>query len=520
MELKQYLLIVWRWTWLLVLCAMLGGVTAFFVTRRMTPTYEANTILLVDIGSRGYNDLLVNQILAKTFESLMNKQPVLAQVIANLNLDMSVSKLANKVLLVASTNGQLLTLTVSDSNPQRAADIANEIAKVFSEQDLATQQANYASTRDSLVAEMARVQQDLDQIQASIDALKAPLTPAQTSERQQLSARLGQYRSSQSALLNTFETLRLRVPSKSSIQAIEVAVPPSSPVWPRVSLNVAIATLVAGLAALGPVFLIEYLDESLKSSKQITELTGLPTLVTIGGHQGLAVVDRLATVVAPRSQIAEAYRQLRRMIENASGGRPVRTIAITSSSAADDTGTIVANLAGAMIQTGKRVIVVDADLRKPSLHTFFGQSNGRGLTTALLRQSDDLEDTYLVATKIVNLLLLPSGPQPPNAPDLLDTERLPQVIELLKQHADIIIFNTTPLSTVLDAIPVARACDTTLVVVRLRSTHATTLKQINAHLTASQVTVLGVVINLVKTRRWGYGQKKRPSQTLTPTTRP
>lgn len=508
MEIKQYIQTIRRWAWLLIVCTTIGGVTAFAVSRMIVPIYEAKTTLLVDIGSRNYNDLLVNQILAKTFESLMNKQPVLEQVVANLNLELDPRDLADNIQTVASPNGQLIILTVSDTDPQRAADIANEITKVFSAQDRASQESTYALAKDKLIAELAQVQQDLDHTRVRLDELKNAVEPDQVAERQQLEMLTAQYRSNESALVNSFETLQLREPGTESIHVVEPAHPSDSPVWPRTLLNVVIAAFVAGVIALGAAFLIEHLDESLKSEKEIREQTGLPTLVTIEGQQQFTSIDDLATVVEPGSQIAEAYRQLRRLIDLASDERPIHTIAVTSSHALDDTSTVVANLAVTAVQTGKRVVIIDSNLREPRLHDLFERANGQGLTTALLRQGSDVIGRYAIPTEIANLRLMPGGPQPPNAPDLLETERLRQVIGVLKQQADLIIFDTSPLATYLDALPIVRACDTTLLIARLRSTHRDSLKQATEQLTAARAHVLGVIVTAAKKRHWGFSNEK------------
>ncbi len=175
MELKQYLNIIWRWLWLVVLCGTVGGLTAFSVSQMTTPTYQASTTLLVSqeaslgSASQNYDALQVNQILAKTYASLLNKCPVLEAVVTDLRLAVDPELLANRVHAVPDASAPLLVLTVEDTDPQRAADIANEIVNVFNAQNRDQQNQRYTATKRSLEEELASVQVDIDRTQAQLD---------------------------------------------------------------------------------------------------------------------------------------------------------------------------------------------------------------------------------------------------------------------------------------------------------------------------------------------------------------
>src|SRR4051812_21253053 len=165
--LKHYAALLWHWLWLVVLCATLAGAAAFGVSAQTQPVYQSSTSLLINQARAAnsgpdYNALLTAERLAKTYAELMRKRPALDAVIANLKLDGDAEALARRVSVAPVLNTQLLVLTVEDTDPQRAADIANEIVKVFAEQNEALQAGQYGDTKQSLERELAKIQLDID----------------------------------------------------------------------------------------------------------------------------------------------------------------------------------------------------------------------------------------------------------------------------------------------------------------------------------------------------------------------
>ncbi|RMD49844.1 MAG: polysaccharide biosynthesis tyrosine autokinase, partial [Candidatus Thermofonsia bacterium] len=149
----------------------------------------------------------------------------------------------------------------------------------------------------------------------------------------------------------------------------------------------------------------------------------------------------LVTLSDPRSPVSEAYRTLRTNLQFYSLDKPIRTLVVTSPSVDEGKSTTVANLAVTMAQSGRRTILVDCDLRRPSLHALFDVSNNSGLTTMVLGED---EEPPLQETAVPNLWLLPSGPKPPNPADLLGAKRMDQVIAALQDRAEIVLFDAPP----------------------------------------------------------------------------
>jgi non-specific protein-tyrosine kinase len=200
----------------------------------------------------------------------------------------------------------------------------------------------------------------------------------------------------------------------------------------------------------------------------------------------------LITLANPRSAVAEAYRTLRTNIQLSSLDQPLRTLLVASAGADEGKSTTLANLAVTFAQAGRRTILVDSDLRRPSLHVLFGTPNDQGLTTMLLQ---DDAPAPLLDTPIEGLRLLPSGPVPPNPSELLASRRLEGAIAWLRDAADLVLFDSPPALAVSDAAVLSRRVDGVVLVLsagRTRREHAARARQV---LERAGARLLGVVLN-------------------------
>ncbi len=509
MELKQYAAILLRWLWLILLGTVLAAAAAFAVSWYSTPIYEASTTLLINqapasSATPDYTSVLTSERLARTYAELLQKRPVFQEVRDNLGLDINTDALSGNVRVSAVRDTQLIVVTVEDTSPDRAAAIANELVTVFSQQNRELQTSRYAASKESLEQELAKVQADIDRAQADIDLLDANASQ-DLDKRERLQSMLAQHRSSYTSLLESLENVRLaEAQTTDSISTVEEAVSNPIPVRPRTLMNTLLGAIVGGMLAVGVVFLMEYLDDSVKSREQVEELTHASTLAAIASISGKELPDKLVSAVQSRSPIAEAYRLLRTNLEFSAIGGSLRTLLVTSSSPGEGKSTTAANLAIVLAQAGKQVILVDTDLRRPSLHKFFQRTNVRGFTTALLQQSDVSLDDCLLPTNITNLRLLPSGPLPPNPAELLASPRMAELVQELKTQSDIILFDSPPLLAVTDATLLGRIADGALLVVLTASTRASALRRACEQLAQSGSRLLGVVLNKVTTTRNGY----------------
>lgn len=209
----------------------------------------------------------------------------------------------------------------------------------------------------------------------------------------------------------------------------------------------------------------------------------------------------LITIRDPRSPAAEAYRTLRTNIRFAALDKALRTLLVTSTASNEGKTTTIANLAVTMAQAEQRVILVDCDLRRPSLHTLFGVGNEQGLTNVILDEATTLP---VQATDVPGLRLLTSGPTPPRPADVLGSRRMAATIARLCEEADIVLFDTPPIIAVTDAAVLATAVDGVLLVFRAGETKRDRAREARKLLGKVNANVVGVVLTDVKGEREEY----------------
>jgi non-specific protein-tyrosine kinase len=204
----------------------------------------------------------------------------------------------------------------------------------------------------------------------------------------------------------------------------------------------------------------------------------------------------------PRSPAAEAYRTLRTNIQFSSLDKPLQTLLATSTVPDEGKSTTLANLAVTMAQAEQRVILVDCDLRRPTIHTLFNLPNDMGLTSMILANDDSM--LPLQQTGVPGLQVLTSGPQPPRPADILGSRRMEAIIERLRAEADVVLFDTPPVIAVTDAAVLATRVDGVLLVLKANHTTRDHARQAREMLERGKANVVGVVLNNAEVEQ-GYG---------------
>jgi capsular exopolysaccharide synthesis family protein len=504
LELRDYLALFRRRWWLVILLVLVGGAGAFSLKQLSDPVYEAATTILINQAPGSLPDadaVLQGQRVAYTYAELLHQRPVLEQVILNLGLDIDPDTLERDISVTPIRDTNLLELTVENTDPQLAADIANEIVRVFVQQNVEYQASRYAASLANLETELGRAQNDITEAEASLQALANATTQEELDERNRLQGLLAEYRRSYATLLQSYEEIRLaEAQTTDMVTVVEYALSGREAGYSTL-IVVLFGVVLGGMAGVGITFLLENLRDTVTSPEEVEQLTGVSTLGVIGVIQVSTPADALVTVTRPRSSIAEAYRVLRANVEFSAINEPIRTVMVTSGTPSEGKTTTVANLATAFAQAGKRTILVDTDLRHPMLHKLFQQTNRRGVTTAL---AEGGISNHLVPTGMKNMYLMPSGPLPPNPAELLSTPRMAQLIEVLKAHADIVFFDSPPVLAVADATILTRACDATLLVVHTNNTRIGTLIRAKDQIAQSGGHLMGTVLNRMSTSGDGY----------------
>lgn len=205
----------------------------------------------------------------------------------------------------------------------------------------------------------------------------------------------------------------------------------------------------------------------------------------------------------PKSPISEAYRTLRTNIQFSSIDKDIKTIVLTSPGPGEGKSTISVNTAVTMAQADKKVVIIDCDLRKPKLHTFFRMRNGQGLTNVLVEDVDYKEVVNSVE-EIEGLDLLTAGPIPPNPAELLGSQKMKTFIDEIKEDYDMVILDTPPAGMLTDAVILSSIADGTILVCAVGQANIEAAKSAKALLEKANANILGVVLNKVPIKGGGY----------------
>jgi succinoglycan biosynthesis transport protein ExoP len=390
---------------------------------------------------------------------------------------------------------QLMGIAVRDTDPERARALADAIAQQLILQtpnEIAEDQARQDFVRTQLRQLEANIQATEEEIRLEQAKLDAADSAREIQQYQSTIAALQQKMSSYQA---TYGSLLGSVEGRTNyISVFEPAYTPTKPISPNVPMTVLMAAAIGFVLAVGGALLIEFLDDTVKTPEDIERAINLPTLGRIARMDNGTAANNLVAADEPLSPITEAYRTLRTNVRISSVDKPLRTLVVTSPNPSNGKTTVVANLGVLMAQAGNRVVLVDCDLRRSTLHKRFEVPNREGLTNALVGDEHEL-DGWLQETGIENLRVLTSGPLPPNASELLGSKKMRQLLERLKDEADVILLDTPPILLVTDASVLAVETDGVLLVTEAGRTRRSGVQQATEQLQQLGVNIVGVVLN-------------------------
>jgi succinoglycan biosynthesis transport protein ExoP len=510
MELKEITAPLLKWWWLLVAAILVAAVSSFLAVQQQPPTYVAATTLMIgttieDPNPNGTN-LWLSQQLAATYADIAYRLPVRQATMDALGLTWLPSYNAQP-----KANTQLMVIAVTDTDPLRAQVVANELAHQLIQQ-------SPAGSQDQGRLDFINTQ--LDELQVKITETQDDITVKQEELGNMVSARqIADTQTQIAALQNKLTTLQSNYASLLSntqegavnaIHIIEPAALPGSPVGPNKSMTVATSAAIGLVLAAGAAYLLEYLDNTIKGPEEVKKLTGIPTLAGIAKFEGERYRDKLITIKHPRAPVSEAYRSLRTGIQFSTIDKPDRaTLLVTSPNPTEGKSVTVSNLAVVFAQADYKVLVIDADLRKPVQHRIFELSNSRGLTNFLLEynlnQLDHaLKDMAIQFTETKGLYVLTSGPIPPNPSEMLGSAKMRKALEELSKLFDYVILDSPPTMIVTDASVLSTLVDGVLLVTDADRTPKSHLKQAVERLTELNANLLGVVINRLSPKADGY----------------
>jgi len=516
MTLQQYWkTLLKRWK-LIILTMLLVGMGAFLGTKLlMKPFYQSSTLVQIIIGSTDYNNLLASNLLVQTEPTLAVSNRVLQEVASHYP-NLTTHQLTEEVTATPMFNTQLFEIAVVDPSPTRAADLANDIAATM------IKQQSLAVERDNAKGEQL-MQQNIDQVSQQIATITAKISALQAQGGNQgqvalLQAQLSDLQQQDSQLHISLVQL-IQSQGGDYLRVAQPALPALSPIRPSASLNTG-AGLLGGLF-LGMLLavLFELLDPRVRTITALTQVLDWPVLGTIWRA---APKEAIFNPTGHNSNV-EPYCTLRTNIGFLAKDKALHTLAVTSSRPGEGKSVVAANLAIFIANTGKNTLLIDADLRHPvQQEQFHLPEHALGLSNAI--QSFSLPTTtdhqqlpatsltvsshpstglqtpslepFIHPVDIPNLSVMPSGPLPPNPPDLLDSRAMQHFFAALAScGAEAVIFDTPPLPGLSDASILATKVDGTLVVVDVNLANKMNLKLVKALLVRAGAHVLGCVVN-------------------------
>jgi capsular exopolysaccharide synthesis family protein len=357
---------------------------------------------------------------------------------------------------------------------------ADQVRRDFINQQIDDLQTQIVNTQD----EIAQLQEKLGNLNSASEIQDAQNEI--TAQQQKLSTLQGTYAN---LLLNTQQG------ATNSLIVVEPAEIPTTPIGPNKNLTVLIAAGIGFILAAGAAYLLDYLDDTLKTPEEVNRVLGLPVIGFIAetrepdnGKNGVYVSKN------PRSPVAEAYRSLRANLQFMSEEHAIKSILITSTNIGVGKTSVATNLAAVLTQGDKNVVLIDADLHKPKIHEVVSVTNKFGLTDVCLNGLNI--EKALINFKDEKFKIIPSGRSIENPVDLLASEKIDQLLEKLEEIADYIIIDSPPL-IVADALFLAAKVDGILLVVRPGHIRKKVAVAMMEQFNRAGARVLGVVFNRI-----------------------
>lgn len=307
--------------------------------------------------------------------------------------------------------------------------------------------------------------------------------------------------------------------SDNNIHVAEYAIPSKEPVAPRRLTTVLAALFVSTLFGMGLALFLEFLDDTIRTTEeiegylQLPALAAIPTIDSIPKRRLLLVGNaekpeeedptnsELLIYADSRSSLAEAYRQLRTSILLSTAGHAPKSLLITSSLPSEGKTTTATNTAISLAQTGAKVLIIDADMRRPRLHSVFNVGNGEGLSTILSSELNDSEILKVIKTdEGTKLNLLTSGPIPPNPAELIGSEQMANLLKTLQKHFTHVVVDSPPITSFTDGVLIASMVDGVILVVHSGKSSRQVVRRAKQLLQDVGAKIFGVVLNNVNLR--------------------
>jgi capsular polysaccharide biosynthesis protein len=506
MDLSKILNTIYRYLWLLVVAALIAGLTTFFLLSSRQVAYRATTDLLVGPGlnspSPDLNALKIGGQLVQTYAEVVDTQSFLESVNSKLDQKVNLNDLKDAISTRQSTDTRVLTIIVYYADPKQAVTIANAAAQTLLE--LSPSKEN---TTALLRAQMSDQSHQLEQIvndsQSSIEKLEtqlASLRDTNTDVQQQnlVAKQLAEERSRLSDALRTLATLyQILLDTNTNqveiLQAATTATLVDQQLWLRV-FSSAIGGLIFALVI---VFVAEYFDDRLRFPGDLSRAAGVPLLSTIDKHSRLKGpgLERLVTFAQPNSDAANRYREAVARLLFSIGKSTPYTLLVSSvgSKARDDAAVAAGNLAVAFAQAGYKVALVDAQVDNSMLTTIFKAARKEGLADLMMKST---EPQLVPVEQVPGIQFLPAGlSSDQSSHAMLNSTRVSALFERLQQEADIVLVAGSAISRFAESLALASQANAIVLVARSTESRSKVVNKVVENLRLMKINLAGVIFD-------------------------
>lgn len=547
LDLNYCINLVFKRFWLLVAMVALGLVAAVLVNLLMRPAYKATALMMINqedagkIDATPYGSFASEEDYYRTQYQLLQSRSLLSKVYTKMKLGQveefanpnGLKKLEKSLDVAPITRSRLVNVSATAYDPSLAADIVNTLTdtfvadnvsnRVFMGQDViaALESTERSSAEQELLNSMPQVVNSdfiktLKQQAARLTAERARLLAKYTTQhpdvisvQNQLAAVDAQINTETRRLVQSIKIELSGQFSGNNIRVIDPAVTPEKPVRPRKLINLAIGLIGGGLLGLMLVFVLEFLDQSVKSSEDLEEKLGLPFLGVVPYEKLKKKESEYATLLKGGNfLLAENVRNVRTMLDFALAGAHNAPLLITSSLQGEGKSHLSSNLLVAMAQTGKKVLLVDGDLRRARVHRVFKLSTEKGLSN--IWDADPKKADYAANIQAVkdvpNLFVMTSGQRPPNPAELLNTPKLADFIAWATQHYDQVVVDCPAIMPVSDTLLWGKYIPRAVFVIKYGQTNAKLAQLALDKLQKAGIKVLGAVIGHYRPEGLSYGK--------------
>jgi len=451
-DIREILIVLLKRWYFIAICFILATGSSFAITKfYLKPVYRAQTTLFLGkesekVASLSIADIQLNNQLVSDYRELL-KSNLVAESIEK-KLGVSAKKLKSKVNVQTVKDSRIFSISYEDTDPKLASDVANELALVIKQ----------------LASDVIQVK---------------------------------------------------------NVSIIDTAKVPEYPVSPSTKKNVGLAGLAGLVLGAGMIYLLEMLDHTFKKPEEVERQMSLNVIGAVPKFEGAKrgkdkkksqeqleqdYLKNLITKNDPKAPASEAFREIRTNLHYKSVDRELKTLVITSPSLGDGKTVTAVNVAVTLAKSGKKVLVIDADLRKPKVHLYFGLKNEKGLTNLIKGDVNEKDANSLALSlkDIPNLNVIPSGPIPPNPAEILSSNKMQNLLENLKEGYDLVILDTPPVGQVTDAAILAGISDGTVLVFACNQTRIEMAKRAKKALESVNSNIIGSVLTKLDVGRVKY----------------